>query len=136
MCEVLVASRSGFYDWLTRDPIAKDLKFESLKEATKDIFKKSRQTYGAPRMLNALIAQSYKIGKETVARIMRNLGLRPKAAKTFKGATTDSKHKFSIATNKLNQEFEAERPNTKWVGDVTFIETGEGWLYLAAVLDL
>ena len=136
MCEVLDASRSGFYEWLTRDPIAKDLKVESLKEAMKDIFKKSRQTYGAPRMLNALMAQGYKIGKEKVASLMRNLGLRPKAAKKFKGATTDSKHKFPIADNKLNQEFEAKRPNTKWVGDVTFIETGEGWLYLAAVLDL
>ena len=136
MCEVLDASRRGFYDGLTRDPIEKDQRFEFLKEAMQDIFKKSRQTYGAPRMLHALLARGSKIGKEKVARLMRNLGLRPKAAKKFKGATTDSKHKFPIATNKLNQEFEAKRPNTKWVGDVTFIETGEGWLYLAAVLDL
>ena len=62
MCEVLDASRRGFYDGLTRDPIAKDLKLESLKESMKDIFTKSRQTYGAPRMLHALMAQGYKIG--------------------------------------------------------------------------
>lgn len=125
-CEVLDASRRGFYDGLTRDPIEKDLRFESLKEAMLDIFTKSRQTYRAPRMLHALLALGYKIGKEKVARLMRNLGLRPKASKKYKGATTDSKHKFPIASNKLNQEFETERPNTKWVGDVTFIETGEG----------
>ena len=87
-------------------------------------------------MLHALLARGYKIGKEKVATLMWNLGLRPKASKKYKGATTNSKHKFPIASNKLNQEFEAERPNTKWVGEVTFIETGEGWLYLAAVLDL
>jgi transposase InsO family protein len=136
MCEVLRASRSGFYDWLSRDPVAKDEKLEALKDVMVEIFKKSRQTYGTPRMLRALLAVGYKIGKERVANLMRSLGLRAKASKKFRGATTDSKHKFPISTNKLNQDFNAEAPNTKWVGDVTFIQTGEGWLYLAAVLDL
>ena len=87
-------------------------------------------------MLRALLAQGYRIGKETVAKLMRELGLRAKAAKRFKAATTDSNHKFPVADNKLNQEFNVATPNTVWVGDVTFIATGEGWLYLAGVLDL
>lgn len=136
MCEVLKASRSGFYDWLSRDPSTKQIRLEKLESAMRAIFKKSRQTYGAPRMLKALVAMGYQIGKEKVAELMREFGLKAKAAKRFKAATTDSKHKYPVAENKLNQEFIAATPNTKWVGDVTFIDTAEGWLYLAAVLDL
>lgn len=136
MCEVLAASRSGFYDWLARDSNTKQARLEQLKIAMRAIFKKSRQTYGAPRMLKALIAMGYKIGKEKVAELMRELGFRAKAAKRFKAATTDSKHKYPVAGNKLNQDFHSKVPNIKWVGDVTFIDTAEGWLYLAAVLDL
>ena len=87
-------------------------------------------------MLKALIAMGYKIGKERVAELMRELGLRAKASKRFKAATTDSKHTYPVPENKLGQDFTATAPNTKWVGDVTFIATDEGWLYLAAVLDL
>ncbi|MCX6127642.1 MAG: IS3 family transposase [Proteobacteria bacterium] len=136
MCEVLAASRSGFYDWLARDPSTKQLRLDQLKTAMRAIFKKSRQSYGVPRMLKALISMGYKIGKERVAELMRELGLKPKASKKFKAATTDSKHKYPIQDNKLAQDFTAPAPNLKWVGDVTFIGTNEGWLYLAAVLDL
>lgn len=136
MCEVLGSSRSGFYDWLARDPSAKKSRLDELKITMREIFRKSRFTYGSPRMLRALLAQGYRIGKETVAKLMRELGLRAKAAKRFKAATTDSNHKFPVADNKLNQEFNVATPNTVWVGDVTFIATGEGWLYLAGVLDL
>ena len=136
MCDVLEASRSGFYDWLSRDPSTKKLKLEHLKAIMLDIFTKSRQTYGAPRMLKALVAIGYKIGKEKVADIMREMGLKAKAARKYRAATTDSKHKYPLAENKLAQNFTADSPNSKWVGDVTFIGTAEGWLYLAAVLDL
>lgn len=136
MCEVLVASRSGFYDWLSRDSSTKQIRLEQLKSTMRNIFNKSRQTYGTPRMLKALLAMGYQIGKEKVAELMRQMGFKAKAAKRFKAATTDSKHKFPVADNKLGQNFAAAAPNTKWVGDVTFIHTDEGWLYLAAVLDL
>lgn len=136
MCQVLDASRSGFYDWIFRDQNTKKIRLNLLKQEMRTIFLKSRQTYGAPRMLRALLAAGYKIGKEKVAELMRELGLKAKAAKRFKAATTDSKHKFPIQENKLKQDFNAEFPNSKWVGDVTFIDTNEGWLYLAAVLDL
>ena len=134
MCEVLVASRSGFYDWLSRDSSTKQIRLEQLKSTMRNIFNKSRQTYGTPRMLKALLAMGYQIGKEKVAELMRQMGFKAKAAKRFKAATTDSKHKFPVADNKLGQNFAAAAPNTKWVGDVTFIHTDEGWLYLAAVL--
>jgi len=136
MCETLDASRSGFYDWLVRDPSTKDARLKALKESMRAIFYQSRQTYGAPRMLKALIAKGYKIGKQRVAELMRELGLRAKAARRFKAATTDSNHTYPVPENKLGQDFTAIAPNTKWVGDVTFIGTDEGWLYLAAVLDL
>lgn len=136
MCEVLGASRSGFYDWQARDPNTKRAKLDQLKEIMRGIFIKSRNTYGAPRMLKALIALGYKIGKEKVSELMREIGLKAKAAKRFKAATTDSKHKYPVKENRLNQDFVSVAPNTKWVGDVTFIGTNEGWLYLAAVLDL
>lgn len=136
MCQVLEVSRSGFYDWLIRDPNTKQIRLEVLKSAMRSIFQQSRQTYGAPRMLKALLAMGYKVGKERVAELMRDLGLRAKAARRFRAATTDSKHAFPVADNKLGQDFTASAPNAKWVGDVTFIGTDEGWLYLAAVLDL
>ena len=136
MCHVLESSRSGFYGWLARDHGEKKSRIERLKTAIREIFQKSRQTYGSPRMLKALVAKGYEVGKETVSKLMHEMGLRPKAAKRFKAATTDSKHKFPIAENKLKQAFDVATPNTVWVGDVTFIATGEGWLYLAGVLDL
>jgi putative transposase len=136
MCTVLEASRSGFYDWLSRDPRPKEIKLEQLKDTIQAIFRKSRKAYGAPRMHKALIAKGYKVGKEKVAELMSEMGLKARAAKRFKAATTDSKHKYPVADNKLKQDFAATTPNTKWVGDVTFIDTNEGWLYLAAVLDL
>lgn len=136
MCEVLHASRSGFYDWMSRDQDTKQLKLSLIKQQILAIFLKSRRTYGVPRILRALLAAGYTIGKEKVAELMRELGLKARAAKKFKAATTDSKHRYPVQDNKLKQDFTAKSPNSKWVGDVTFIETNEGWLYLAAVLDL
>ncbi|MBP9708164.1 MAG: IS3 family transposase [Oligoflexales bacterium] len=136
MCNVLAVSRSGFYDWLTRDNSTKNIRLELIKLEIRSIFKKSRKTYGVPRMLKALLAKGYKIGKEKVAELMRIIGLKPKASKRFKALTTQSKHKYPVVSNKLNQDFSCITPNKKWVGDVTFIDTDEGWLYLAAVLDL
>ena len=100
----------------------------------KDIFMKSRSTYGSPRLHRELLKKGYRIGKEKVAEFMRDSGLKAKAAKRIKASTTDSKHKFPIQENRLNQDFAATEPNTKWVGDLTFFDTAEGWLYLAAVL--
>jgi len=136
MCDVLETSRSGFYDWQARDTSTRQIKLDQLKTVMRAIFKKSRQSYGTPRMLKALVGLGYRIGKEKVAELMRELGLKPKASKKYKAATTDSKHTYPIQDNKLAQDFTAHAPNVKWVGDVTFIGTSEGWLYLAAVLDL
>ena len=136
MCEVLNVSRSGFYDWWSRNNSEKKNKIDELKATMKEIFQKSRSTYGSPRMHKELLRKGFRIGKEKVAELMRDAGLKAKAAKRFKASTTDSKHKFPVQENRLNQDFATTAPNTKWVGDVTFIDTAEGWLYLAAVLDL
>ena len=100
------------------------------------IFKKSKQTYGMTRMLKTLIAMGYKIDKEKVAALLRGLGIKSRASKKFKAATTDSKHKWPVQDNKLAQDFTAPAPNLKWLGDVAFICTNEGWLYLAAIFYL
>lgn len=136
MCNVFAVSRSGFYGWLNRDQTAKHLTQNKLETAMTEIFIKSRCTYGSPRMHKALLAQGFCIGKEMVASLMRKLGFRAKAKRRFRVVTTDAKHKYPVADNKLNQQFAVATPNTIWVGDVTFIPTQEGWLYLAAVLDL
>ena len=136
MCEVLLASKSGFYSWVARDHKVKNDALERLMAAIKAIFKRSRATYGSPRVWRALLTMGISVAEEKVANLMRQMGLRAKSKKRFKVKTTDSKHNLPIAANLLQQNFNVARINTVWVGDITYIATGEGWLYLAAVLDL
>jgi len=136
MCKVLKASRSGYYDWLGRGSSDRSLRKQKLTRAIEDIFNASRKTYGSPRVHNQLLGLGFKVSPSTVAKIMKENGLRSKVSKKFKVKTTDSKHSFPIAKNVVNQNFEASKPNEIWLSDVTFVETREGWLYLASILDL
>jgi transposase InsO family protein len=136
MCEVLGASKSGFYDWLRRDRDGKEKRLIELKIAIERAFKGSRCTYGSPRVYQVIKGLGYEVSEDTVAKLMAEMGLRAKAKRRFKVGTTDSKHSFPIADNKLNQVFEASKPGEVMLADITFIATAEGWLYLAAVLDL
>ena len=136
MCEILGASKSGYYDWLTRDHTGKENRLLELKIAIERAFEGSRGTYGSPRIYQALKGLGYEVSEETVAKLMQDMGLRAKAKRRFKVCTTDSNHGFPIAENKLKQVFEASKPGEVMLADITFIPTGEGWLYLAAVLDL
>lgn len=136
MCVVLGASKSGYYDWRGRDHEGREKRLLELKIAIEKAFKGGRGAYGSPRIHPILKGLGYEVSEETVAKLMAEMGLRAKAARRFKVCTTDSKHSFPIAENKLEQVFEAERPGEVMLADITFIETAEGWLYLAAVLDL
>ncbi len=135
LCRVLRVSRSGYYAWRVRKPCDRALEDERLRPKVVEAFKTGRGTYGSPRVLGELIDQGFDVGRRRIARLMRELGLRGLSPRKFR-ATTDSDHEHPIAQNVLDRNFEAQRPNEKWVTDITYIWTSEGWLYLATVMDL
>jgi transposase InsO family protein len=134
-CGVLEVSRSGYYAWRERRKKEKDDAHRALIEHIRRIHKKSRRTYGSPRIHAELRAEGVVCNHKRVARLMRLEGIQGRR-KRRKATTTDSKHPYPVAPNLLNREFVAEAPNEKWVADITYIPTREGWLYLAVVLDL
>jgi putative transposase len=135
MCEVLQVSRSGYYAWRGRPASARAVADQALVVEIKAAHKAGRGNYGSPRVHRALRQNGRRVGKKRVARLMNQEGIVATRRKKFV-ATTDSKHEDPIAPNVLNREFEVELLNTEWVTDVTYVPTQQGWLYLAAILDL
>lgn len=135
MCLVIGASRSGYYRWKGQHLNKRQLENEKLLMAIRESHKKSRRAYGSPRIAEDLQAKGMKCGENRVARLMKIHGIAGKAKKKFK-ATTNSQHTLPVAENLLNQNFVAEKPNTVWLSDITYIPTVEGWLYLVVILDL
>jgi transposase InsO family protein len=136
MCLVLGVCKSGFYSSLERPPSARQLKRAELLAQIKTAHAASNCVYGAPRIFEELQALGVQTCEQTIAKVMREAGIRSKITKRFVPCTTDSAHAFPVAENILEQCFEASGPDQKWVTDITYIETGEGFLYLAGVLDL
>jgi putative transposase len=134
MCRVLGVSRSGFYASRSRRSKRKG-EDERLKPLIRSIFETSKRTYGILRIIAALAKLGIKVGKNRVSRLMKSEGLWVKTRRRFK-VTTNSDHKRPVAPNRLNQEFWAKEPDSIWTGDITYIRTSEGWLYLAVVLDI
>lgn len=134
MARVLEVSRSGFYAWQERPPSARALEDERLKVAISVAHVKTRETYGAKRLQTELKAEGVEVGRDRVARLRRELGIFCKQKRKFK-ATTQSQHDLPVAENLLGQCFQAAAPNEVWHTDITYIPTGEGWLYLAGVKD-
>ena len=135
MCRVLSTSSSGYYSWLDRPLSLRGKANAELANQIKAMFDKEKQRAGAKRIAKRLTAAGTPVGRHRVARIMRLHGWRAKAARKYK-ATTNSNHTLPVAPNLLQQNFAASRPNEKWVSDITYIWTDEGWLYLAVVMDL
>ena len=135
-CRVLAVSRSGYYEWRRRPVRERAQRRESLTAAVRKIHVGHRQSYGSPRVHRELRAQGEAVNEKTVAKVMREAGIRAKSDRKFRVTTTDSNHTQPVAENVLNREFTAEKRNQKWVADITYIATLEGWLYLAAVIDL
>jgi putative transposase len=135
MCRALLVSRSGYYGWRNHPTSLRAQKNRLLDSEIKKQFELEKGRAGAPRVTKQLKKKGVMCSHNKVAKRMRILGLRAKAAKKFK-ATTNSKHSLPIAPNLLNQDFNATRPNQKWVSDITYIWTEEGWLYLAVIVDL
>ena len=135
MCYLLDVSQSAYYDWLKRPESTHNREDRLLGEKVKKIHKKSRETYGARRIRQELMAEGNTISRKRVGRLMKQQGLRAKGKRKFK-ATTNSNHGRPVAPNLLNREFQVNRPDTVYVGDITYIPTDEGWLYLAVLIDL
>ncbi len=135
MCQILEMSESGYYAWLKREPSERERVDKELGDLIEDAYQKNRQVYGSPRIHAELKEQGVHCGKKRVARLMRERGINAKS-KRRKMKTTDSQHDNPVAPNILARDFSADAPNTKWVSDITGIETLEGWLYLAAIVDI
>jgi putative transposase len=138
LCANLEVSPSGYYDWQKRraSPGPRATEDQALAKEIHAIHARSRQTYGSPRILVELRKQGRRHGRNRVARIMHAAGLCGRQKGRYRVHTTDSNHDEPIAPNRLAAAPKATAPNQIWVGDITYIETQEGWLYLAAILDL
>lgn len=135
MCEVLHVSTSGFYAWLDRDPSSREQDNANLVVEIQKVYEHSRQTYGSPRIQAELHAMGKLVNRKRIARLMRLHGIQAKRKQGYKRTTTrDASH--DVASNLLNQDFQAGQCNEKWLADITYIDTREGWLYLATILDV
>jgi transposase InsO family protein len=134
-CRVLQVSRSGYYQWLRREPSTRSIDDNVLAAEVKEVFREHRGRYGAPRVRHALRRRGTRPSTKRVARVMRNLGLRGHTPRRFR-KTTDSRHTKRIAPNLLARDFNAAAPNQVLAGDITYVQTTDGWLYLAVLLDL
>jgi putative transposase len=135
LCQALQVSDSGFAAWQQSEGPTKWLSDAALLKLIREIHEQTKAAYGSPRIYLELKGRGIPVGKARVERLMRENSLRGRHKRRFK-ATTDSKHSLPVAPNRLNQNFETERPDQVWTADITYLATGEGWLYLAIVLDL
>ncbi|KVB17034.1 integrase, partial [Burkholderia cepacia] len=135
LCRVLGVSRSGYCRWRGREPSRRAPANAKLDAEVAAIHRASRGSYGRPRVVRQLRAQGRPASAERVRRSLQRQGLRPVYKRAYR-VTTDSTHRLPVAPNLLDRRFDGWRPNQAWVSDITFVRTGEGWLYLAAILDL
>ncbi len=135
MCCILQVSKSQYYHWLTQSKTAREIENTMLTEKIRLLFAQSRQTYGTRRLKKKLLEQGLIVSRRRIGRLLQAAGLACKTKRKFR-VTTDAKHNKPIAPNLLNRQFEVNQPDKYYVGDITYIWTQEGWLYLAVVLDL
>ena len=135
MCDAMEVSPSGYYAWRSRPESARRREDRRLKVMIRSVFKESRETYGSPRIHDELRDQGIRCGRKRVARLLNEEGLRPKKARRFR-RTTIAAAEHPKAKNVLDRKFSVESPDAAWVGDITYLWTREGWLYLAVMLDL
>jgi putative transposase len=139
MCRVLEVSRSGYYDWKARrgqEPSKRMQRRTELLEKIKAVHEESRQTYGSPRVYQELKVMGESVSENTVAKLMKQKGIRSIVRRRFRVRTTDSAHAYPAAPNRLDRRFDQKLPNQAWAADITYVPTDEGWLYLASVIDL
>ena len=135
LCKTAKVSVAGFYAWKRRPPSQRSSANDKLADVLQKIHSASRGTYGRPRLHRALNAAGYGCSPERVRRLMLKHGIASKHRRKYR-ATTNSRHDLPVADNLVKRDFSAKAPNRLWVADTTFIATSEGWLYLAAILDV
>jgi transposase InsO family protein len=136
MCDILEVTRSGFYASIDRPVSARQIRQEQLVEKIRRSHADSNQLYGSPNITADLKESGERVTRKTVARLMKQEGIRSKVARKFRPCTTDSRHRCPVSPNVLDRDFEAKLPNQKWCVDITYVPTDQGTLYLAAVIDL
>ena len=136
LCDVMGVSAAGFYAWRGRPESPRKVANRALLAEIRSLHLAHRGRYGVPRIHVALRDLGHTASRGRIERLMRHHGIRAITARRFRTGTTDSRHDWPIAPNRLNQNFAAERPNQVWLADTTYVPTSEGWLYLAVVLDL
>lgn len=135
LCRILAVSRAGFYAAQARPAAAHTRRDQQLAVAIAAIHAETRPRYGSPRVHTELRARGQRVSRKRVARLMRQRDLAARRRRRYR-VTTDSRHPFPVAANVLARQFTAPAPDAVWVTDITYIPTGEGWLYLAVILDL
>ena len=137
LCRLLEVSRSSYYGWLQQQLRIqqRQQRQAAFDQEVARLFAKNKGCDGVRRLQRQLLAQGFTGNRKTVAASLHRQGLIAKAARKFK-ATTNSNHNLPVFDNRLNQDFSATAPNQKWVGDITYLSTDEGWLYLAVIIDL
>jgi putative transposase len=135
MAKTLGVSRCGYYEFVRRKPSKRKMRRKDLLEKIQQAFLESRKTYGSPKVHQALKKQSIECSRKLVAKIMRKEKIQPKMRKKWKTHKREEPL-VEVASNLLDQEFQAEKPGEKLVSDITQVKTGDGWLYVASVMDL
>ena len=135
MCRIINISSSSFYKWISRPKSNRDKKTEELSMLVKQVHQNIGEIYGSPRIALELNKKKHRVSRSYVGRLMSKLNIRRRVRKKFK-VTTDSKHSFALAENLLGRDFHADGLSQKWVGDITYVKTGSGWLYLTTVMYL
>jgi putative transposase len=136
LCRHLHVSRSGYYAWRSRCESAHAIEDRRLVGEIRRVHERTRHRYGSPRIHAELRANGERAGRNRIARLMRKNGLAAKRKRPFRHLTTDSAHNLAIAPNLLHRDFTSSHENKVWVGDITYVNTDEGWLYLAIIIDL
>jgi len=135
MCQLLEVSRSGYYEWLSRPRNTQPEAAQQLQDKVRRYFAQGRGTYGTRRIKYLLAQEGLQVSRRRIGRILTQAGLRCKTRRKFKAPTTAGQAQ-TVAPNQLQREFSVPKPDMVYVGDITYLPTGEGWLYLAVVLDL
>lgn len=135
MCKVLGVSKSGYFKWLNRPKSDRQKKREKLSQTVLQTHLEFKQRYGSTKITKTLNKRGVPVSERTVSRIMTENNWKSCTVKKYK-ATTNSRHNHPVSDNVLDRQFKVDQPNQSWVGDITYIPTNEGWLYLASVMDL
>ena len=136
MCSAFGVSRSSYYDWLRRKPSKRALENDVLRQTIQEVTKQTRSRLGSPKLTLELEDRGILVSRPRVARLMKSMGIRSVISKKFKVCTTESNHPYAPSKNLLDRDFTATRPGEKWVSDITYVRTQQGWLYLTVIMDL